>query len=361
MKSTLFLLVCLVLTSVRSIGQEGKVFGKITDAETHEPLVGAHVVAEPTLITEGTAKEIKPKIITTDIEGKYTFQLPPGTWTIDVKYIGYERVRQRIKVAANTETEVSFSLNPEALGLELVTVSASKYEKKLGEESVSIQVLTPEFIQNNNAITLDEAIDKVPGVNMIGETVNIRGGAGYSANAGSRVLMLLDDVPWMTPHNSGIEFWALPLESIKQVEIIKGASSTFYGSAALNGTMNLITENPKQEPYYKILAFYGAYENPFKGNKKKYYWSDRPRMFNGFAFVHRRKFNDKFDLSLNTAFNRDESYLYKDEKNILRGFLKLRYRPTENLTIGVGTNVAYQYGDFYFIWAADTLPNGQSI
>ncbi|HXH18857.1 MAG TPA: TonB-dependent receptor, partial [Chitinophagales bacterium] len=246
--------------------------------------------------------------------------------------------------------------------LGLVTVSASKYEKKFGEESVSVEVLTPEFIQNTNAVTLDKAVEKVPGVNFVGETMNIRGGAGYSANAGSRVLMLLDGVPWLTPQNSGIQFWALPMESVKQVEIIKGASSTLYGSSALNGTMNLITENPRSEPYSKIQLFYGLYENPLKGRRKEFYWSDRLQMFHGAAFAHRRKVNGKFDFAVNGAFNHDDSYLISDTKTRQRFFFKTRYRPKENITIGINGNFAYLYGGFYFLWADyDTTPRGDSL
>lgn len=342
--------------------QEFKIFGTVRDASTQEILVGANILAEP-----GVGNSLKGKGTTTDIEGNYQMMLEAGQWwVLDFNFLGYERFRKRIKTDGDS-MRIDVELNLEARDLGLVTVSASKYEKEFGSESVSIEVLTSEFIENTNAITLDAAVDKVPGVNMIGETINIRGGAGYSANAGSRVLMLLDEVPWLTPQNSGIEFWALPMESVKQVEIIKGASSTLYGSAALNGTLNLITENPRNEPYTKLVHFYGAYENPFKGDKKDFYWSDKVQDFYGFAFVHRRKFSPKFDLSLNAAYNHDESYLMNDEKNRLRGFIKTRFRPKENITVGINMNIAHERGDFFFLWAgwdttaAQNDPSGDSL
>ncbi len=349
MITSLFLSVC---------AQQGKIFGIVVDAANGEPLVDASVVAVP-----GVANQGENVMAKSALDGKYEIQLAEGWWVLEFKFLGYDRFKKRIKVDIGGEHELNVELSAEVTDLGLVTVSASKYEKKFGEESVSIEVLTPAFIQNSNAITLDQAVDKVPGVNFIGETMNIRGGAGYSANSGSRVLMLLDDIPWLTPQNSGIEYWALPMEDVNQVEIIKGASSTLYGSSALNGTMNMLTANPRSEPYSKVQLFYGLYENPLKKGRQKYYWSDNNlRMMTGVAFVHRRKVNDKFDFSLNGAFNRDESHLISDERNRQRFFIKTRYRPKERTTIGLNGNVAYEYGEFYFLWAGyDTTAIGDSL
>ncbi len=355
MKIFSVVLICLFYIS-DVFAQETATFrGRVIDAATKEPLIGANVVAEPGV---GNVGETKGTV--TDLEGNYVLVIPAGVWwIIDIKFIGYERERRRIKPDPNTVITHSVALSMEALDLGLVTVSTSKYEKKFGEESVSMEVLTPQFIQNTNATSLDAAIDKVPGVNMVGETVNIRGGAGYSANAGSRVLMLLDGIPWLTPHNSGIEYWALPLEETKQIEIIKGASSTLYGSSALNGTINMITENPKEKPYSRLLLFTGLYENPLKGEQKDLYWADRPRLMYGGAFVHRRKFKEKYDFAVNGAYNTDESHLLNDTRNRMRLFVKNRYRASEKVTLGLNVNAAYEFGDFYFLWA-DFRATGRS-
>lgn len=352
-------LACLFCFSVvlSAFAQEGKLTGKITDAVTKEPLIGASVKAHP-----GVTNKTEEKAAVTDLEGNYSLSLPHGIYFVDYSYIGYGALKRRVVIEAGAETVLHIELEAGATDLGIVTVSSSKYEKNFGEESVSMEVLPPSFIQNNNITTLDKAVDKVPGVNMIGETMNIRGGAGYSANAGSRVLALVDDVPWLTPQNSGIAFWAAPLENIKQVEIIKGASSTLYGSSALNGTMNIITDNAKEKPFSKINLYSGIYENPLKGERSKYYWSDdRLRAMYGFAFVHRRKIK-KFDYAVNGAYNRDEGYLYNDAKDRVRFNFKTRYRPKDNLTVGINGNMAYQYGGFFFLWENyDTTAIGDSL
>jgi len=332
-------------SSMTLCAQDGRLVGKITDAANKETLVGASIIANP-----GVTNKTEVKGTITDIDGNYSLSLAPGIYFVDYTYIGYILLKRRVVIEEGKEHVVNVELEAGAKDLGIVTISGSKYEKNFGEESVSMEVLPPSFIENNNITSLDKAVDKVPGVSMIGETMNIRGGAGYSANAGSRVLSLIDDIPWLSPQNSGILFWAVPLENIKQVEIIKGASSSLYGSSALNGTMNIITENAKNEPYSKVNLYSGVYENPLKGEKSKYYWSDeRMRMMNGFAFVHRRKIK-KFDYTVNGAYNRDESHLMNDEKDRVRFNFKTRFRPKENLTVGINGNMAYQYGGFFFLW-----------
>jgi len=357
MKILIQIFIYALLVCHLSFAQEGKLTGKVTDAVSKEALVGASIVANP-----GLTNKTELKAAVADIDGNYTLSLSPGIYFVDYTFIGYVKLKRRVVIDENKEVVINAELDVEAKDLSIVTVSGSKYEKKFGEESVSMEVLTPAFIENTNTTSLDEAVDKVPGVSMVGETMNIRGGAGYSANAGSRVLALVDDIPWMTPQNSGIQFWAVPLENIKQVEIIKGASSTLYGSSALNGTMNIITENPKNEPYSKVNLYTGLYENPFKGDRKAYYWSDdRMRMMYGFAYVHRRKIK-KFDYTVNGAYNRDESYLYNDEKDRIRFNFKTRFRPKDNLTVGLNGNMAYQYGGFFFLWEKyDTTAVGDSL
>ena len=102
-------------------------------------------------------------------------------------------------------------------------------------------MLKPSFIANTNPIGMDAAIAQVPGVTVIDSQANIRGGSGFSYGAGSRVLVLVDDIPQITADANDVKWEFLPIENINQVEVIKGASSVLYGSSALNGVINIRT------------------------------------------------------------------------------------------------------------------------
>lgn len=341
----------LLLTAHTIFAQKAVIKGIVTDRETGETMYSVNIINEN---GEGT---------TTDMDGFYKLELDPGQHNITWKFLGYQSIKKKLILKDGSTETINIQMNIKAEDLGLVTVTGSKYEKKFGEESVSMEVLTPQFIDNTNSVTLDEALEKVPGVNMIGENVNIRGGAGYSSGAGSRVLMLLDGLPYLTPHDASIEFNSLPIENIKQVEVIKGAASALYGSSALNGIINVITNNPGNEPETEIIAFGGMYENPFKGDDKKYYWADKPRFMGGFSAVHRRKIK-RFDLTIGGGMNKDQSYLFGDVKNRMRLNIKTRYRPKkiDRLTIGLNGGISRKWGDFFFLWAGyHTEKNGQDI
>src|SRR5207247_1732143 len=71
--------------------------------------------------------------------------------------------------------------------------------------------------------------------------VNIRGSSGYVQGLGSRVLLLVDGVPANQGDRGGINWDLVPLEDVARVEVVKGAGSVLYGSAALGGVVNVIT------------------------------------------------------------------------------------------------------------------------
>ena len=109
-----------------------------------------------------------------------------------------------------------------------------------------------------NISNLENALRYVPGVNMTEDQISIRGSSGYSRGAGSRVLLALDGIPFYTG-DTGETIWEMiPTAVIKRVEIIKGAASSLYGSTAIGGVINVITNDiPKNPPtFFKVFYRY---------------------------------------------------------------------------------------------------------
>ena len=107
----------------------------------------------------------------------------------------------------------------------------------------------------------------------------IRGGAGYSYGAGSRVLVLLDDLPILTGDAGDVKWDYLPVENVGQIEIIKGASSVLYGSSALNGVFNIRTAYPASKPETYLNTFMGVYLDPKR--TEMIWWDKQPIMGGG--------------------------------------------------------------------------------
>ena len=106
-----------------------------------------------------------------------------------IRYVGYETSTQTIEIKAGETLSIDLGLEPQTNLLQTATVTTGKFDKPLGEVTVSLEVLQPELIQNTNKPALDDALQKIPGVTVI--DANIRGGSGFSQGAGSRVLLLV--------------------------------------------------------------------------------------------------------------------------------------------------------------------------
>ena len=240
----LHIAVLLVAFWINAFAQEGTIKGLIKDAETKEPMIGVNIVSENGI---GTV---------TDLDGKYELKLEAGNRQIEYKFIGYSVINKKVKVDAGQTVVQDINMFQESLNLGLVVVSSSKYEKKIDEEIVSMEVMKQDFVENYNAVTADKALARIPGVNLVGEQINIRGGSGYSGGAGSRVLMLLDGLPYLAAQSGAADLNSLPMENLEQIEVIKGAASSMYGSSALNGLIYVRTAWPKAEPYSKHTMFF---------------------------------------------------------------------------------------------------------
>jgi len=333
-------LVIFCFFTISVYAQQGTIQGKVTEGDKREPLIGVNIIADS---TTGTV---------TDLDGSYKLNLPLGTYSIQYKFIGYTTVTKRIKVEEGQTHTADISLTLESQTLGLVVVSSSKYEKRIDEEIVSMEVMKQDFIEDYNAVTSDKAIARIPGVSLLGDQISIRGGSGYSGGAGSRVLVLLDGLPYAAANNGSPDLNSLPMENLEQIEVIKGAASSLYGSSALNGVINVRTAWPKaDEPYTKITMFYGTYSNPFEKDKRHLIWWDKRPMFGGANFAHRKRY-DHVDVVLGGSYSEDKSYLSHNSIRRVRTYIKTRWRPKkhETLSLGLNANLGSTSGDFFFLW-----------
>ena len=109
-----------------------------------------------------------------------------------------------------------------------------------------MEVIKPNLIENKSSSNIETAMEQIPGLNITDGQANIRGGSGWSYGAGTRVLVMVDDMPLISGDAGQVQWNLIATENVNQVELIKGASSALYGSSALNGIINIRTAYPKQ-------------------------------------------------------------------------------------------------------------------
>ncbi|MBT3417250.1 MAG: TonB-dependent receptor [Flavobacteriales bacterium] len=324
-----------------SISLSQSVSGIVKDEKTKEPLIGVNVILSN---TNGT---------TTNINGEFNVEVKNGENTITFKYIGYETIVKDI--AGKSKFDIKMKSVSQQIGT--VVISAGKFEQKIEEITVSMEVINPSLIENKNTTNIQTAMEQVPGVNITDGQANIRGGSGWSYGAGSRVLVMVDDMPLISGDAGQVQWKLIATENINQVEVIKGASSALYGSSALNGVINIRTAFPKlseieKHPsigYTKITTHFGVTDHAKRDVLN--WWGDNRQQFYGTEFSHSRKI-DNLDLTIGGNYFKDEGYRKGETTDRLRWNLNSRYKSKQytGLSYGVNANFLYQTTGSAIIW-----------
>jgi iron complex outermembrane receptor protein len=202
-------------------------------------------------------------ITMTSAEGTYRVDsVPAGRVIVDVAMIGYFPDADTIDVTdgQTVRHDVRLRLSPVTLLPTIVT--AAKRSQLLDQAITSVSLVSREAISARAVNTVDEAVDKAPGVQFISGQVNIRGSSGFVEGLGSRVLLLVDGVPANQGDRGGINWDLVPVDQVQRVEVVKGAGSALYGSAAFGGVVNLITRELSTGAHARLRATAGVFADP---------------------------------------------------------------------------------------------------
>jgi len=196
----------------------------------------------------------------TDAGGHYRLApVAPGEIHLRVAAIGYAPASATVTLADSAGAD--FTLEPAPLELTPLDVVSTKVPQ-FGEPATSVAQLTEQEIARRAVNTVDEAVDKAAGVQILNGQINIRGSTGYVQGLNSRVLLLVDGVPMNQGDRGGINWDLLPVDQIERVDILKGAGSSLYGSAAFGGVVNLTTRDVPTGIHARVRATGGAYADP---------------------------------------------------------------------------------------------------
>lgn len=335
MTRAFYLITIFLLAGCYGFAQQAVVDISLFDSETNDPLQGATVQL-------GSIGK------TSDFSGNAIFHISPGYYILQCRYIGYENYRDSIAIEGNDSLFIKIELNPTSLLLETATVTTSRNKLSVAEATVSIDVLKPGFLKRNNAVSLDEALDRIPGVQILDGQPNIRGGSGYSYGAGSRVLLLLNDIPVLQA-DAGFPNWRdLPIENAGQIEVLKGAGSALYGSAAMNGIINMKTDYARSEPETEVMTFAKSIDRPAESEKAWWSKGASPKTYGG-HLIHRRKWN-KTDLSAGMYHLNSDNY-YRDARNLqTRIYANGKHRISDRLTASLGAMYNTGENRSFFYW-----------
>ncbi len=350
--------ISLLFTPYVTDAQFSVVRGKITDEKTSDPLpyVNIGIRGQAT----GTFS---------DSNGSYHLELQKGDYDLFISSVGYEKLEKHIHVDGRKNYNLDLNLTNSSQELNTVVVSASKYSQKIQESISSIEVLKARSIEVGNLPSADKVVDKMPGVTIVNNEPQIRAGSGFSSGLGSRVMVMVDEIPLLRG-DAGRPDWALlPIDDVDQIEVVKGASSVVFGSSAINGAINVRTAWPKDEPATKLTTFWGMYSKPDRSYATP--WSGVNPMTYGITLTHSQKF-DNIDMAGGISYYKDQGYIGGTPEskkvpdtiynagqfnNRVKFYFNTRVRSkkVEGLTYGLNGNFMFQqYAEAYFWSDADT-------
>ena len=234
-----------------------KITGTVTDASDGSTLPGVSIIIKGS--TKGTV---------TDVNGKFTIEVPDEFSVLVFNYLGYEKV----EALANIDV-LNIQLIPVATQLEeMVVVGYGTQSKKLLTSAVS--AISENDLQRNPVSNVDLAIQgKSTGVQVVsnsgtpgaGISVRIRGIS--SINAGSDPLYVVDGIPVITGDFGQIGFSGQTINAIsdinpsdiESISVLKDASAaTIYGTRASNGVILITTKKgASQKTKFNFSTYYG--------------------------------------------------------------------------------------------------------
>ncbi|MCB0640590.1 MAG: TonB-dependent receptor, partial [Phaeodactylibacter sp.] len=286
-----------------------------------EPLAGAGVFVLET--QKGTS---------TDERGVYKLQgLEPGTYTLRVTYVGYERALRKGQIVKGTsQTILHVQLTETVFTMEGVTVRATRAQE---EAPFTFKTLDQKELQVNDlGVDMPYLLQWTPGVVV---TSDAGTGVGYTGirirgTDPTRVNVTINGIPLNDAESQGV-FWVnMPdfAASVQDVQIQRGVGTSTHGAGAFGATINLNTSDLEPEAYGRLSTAFGSF-NTWKGSANF-----------GTGLLH-----DKFTLDGRISRIQSDGYIDRGSANLESFYLSGAYTGDKSLlrlVLFSGQEVTYQ-------------------
>ncbi len=220
------LLCCIASISFAQLSLRGRVID-----ENEKPIAGASVWIEYTTI--GTS---------TDLKGEFSLEkIPEGNNLLRISAIDYNGARETIN---KSNDNILIRMKHSPLKLNEVVVTGTGTINKLKNSPVAIDVISQRELQNTNIPTFENAMIALnPSMSF---TPNAMGSYMQLNGLSNRYILVLVDGKKLGGDVGGnVDLNRIDMGNIKRIEVLKGAASSLYGSDAIAGVINIITNKPK--------------------------------------------------------------------------------------------------------------------
>ena len=182
--------------------------------------------------------------VLSDAQGEWALPpLPPGTYTLRVRGIGYTPTGTRVTLAGGDTVDVVLRPAASALPLDEIVVTASRREQRLDDVTGPTEIISRETIEATGASNLAAALTEQTGIQFDGGHPS-GSGVMLQGLSNERVLVLVDGQPLYGRISGTLDLARLPTAIVERVEVVKGPQAALYGSEAMGGVVNVVTREP---------------------------------------------------------------------------------------------------------------------
>ena len=233
--------------------------GNILD-ESHQPIFGAVVIFDN-----------YDQIATSDEDGVFVIEdIPVGTYSIKISYIGYKTVSKTIEINENStaqNTSFKFIMSESVEGLDEVHIAGKSHKRNVEERGFAVNLIETKEASFRN-IQTNELLNT-----SVGVKIRQNGGLGsevtYSLNglSGSSIRIFIDGIP-ISSYGSSFSLNSIPTSMIKNIEVYKGVVPGYLSDDALGGAINIVLHK-KATNSLNASVSYGSFnttQSNFNGN-----------------------------------------------------------------------------------------------
>lgn len=220
--------------------QERVVTGRVIDAETGRPVSGAAIRVAESLTG-----------CTTNNEGLFELSLPEHAERIRISHLAYEPESYRV---TQTDKDIEIRLVERYVNMNPVVVTGTGTHRRMDNTPIPVQVYSAKDLRTANVTNVQEAMMKLnPSVsfmiNGMGTTMSMNG-------LTDRYILVLENGKRLAGDDT---YTRIDMANVKRIEVLSGAASALYGSDAIAGVINIITDDAQNKANVTSNTRYGSH------------------------------------------------------------------------------------------------------
>ncbi|QSE97369.1 TonB-dependent receptor [Fulvivirga lutea] len=357
------------------------VFNSIVQAQTS---ISGKVLHEGEPIVGATVQIVGTKTgAVADVNGYFKIEnVESNEVSLEIRAIGYKPTTKTVKISSGENQQLNINLEISNLGLDEVVITGTMQPKYITDSPVKVEVVTSNYMNTFTPAAASSIVEGIKLVNGIQQVtacgVCFTNSISINGLPGPYTAILMDGTPIYGSLASVYGLNGIPSMIIDRFEVIKGPSSTLYGSEAVAGVINVITKDPDKQPSFSVdvmgtshLESFGNIAGTIKGEKASGFLGLNYAYINDFDDDNKDGFGDNINLDRYSLFTKWDikrpskkrftiagKVYYEDRRNGVEEFLVNRnYKELRGSDEVYGESIYTERAELFGTYQLNSLEN----